>query len=267
MDREIVTNLQQHKEEEEEESDQEQEDAISLCDLSTDHYQEDSDNYDNGGNLEEDNFEFSFSDPSIVTNQNGAGLVNCDDSDINAINFCGKIIGYNNNNNNNSSNNNKAKNDKQQGEAVDTTRVENQTRRLKKSASSQSQQATGSYRCRSSSKSNSSRYKHKVLIGLAKIPTEMDLSDIKKRQSKMRKPTTTTTTSPVPQVTAASVELAASGGENGSAVGGGGSGSERRRNNNRWSLIRSLTCGTRFANVFAKTAFGCFSFSVLRVAD
>lgn len=257
-----MTNLQQRKEEEEEESDQEQEDAISLCDLSTDHYQEDSDNYDNGGNLEEDNFEFSFSNPSIVTNQNGAGLVNCDDNNINAINFCGKIIGYNNNNNN-SSNNNNAKNYKQQGEAVDTTRVENQTRRLKKSASSQSQQATGSYRCRSSSKSNSSRYKHKVLIGLAKIPTEMDLSDIKKRQSKMRKPTTTT--SPVPQVTAASVELAASGGDNGSAVGGGGS--ERRRNNNRWSLVRSLTCGTRFANVFAKTAFGCFSFSVLRVAD
>ncbi|KAH9768163.1 hypothetical protein KPL71_011525 [Citrus sinensis] len=259
MGQEQMTNLQQRKEGEEE-WDQEQEDAISLCDLSTDHY---SDDYDNGGNLdqfdrdsEDDNFEFSFNNPSIITNQNDAGLINSDDDSINAINFCGKIIGYNNG----SGNDNNARNYKQQGEAVNTTRVENQTLRLKKSASSESQSqsqpqlATGSNRYRSGSKSNSSRYKPMVLIGLVKIRTEMDLSDIKKRQSKMRNPTTT---SPMPPGTA--------GGDNGSTAGGGGS--ERRRNSNRWGLVRSLTCGARFGNAFARTAFSCFTFSDFRVAN
>ncbi|KAK2633921.1 hypothetical protein Ddye_028713 [Dipteronia dyeriana] len=74
--------------------------------------------------------------------------------------------------------------------------------------------------------------KHKVLFGLAKIPTKMELSDIKKRQSKRN---------PAPVVP----------GE--TAVGGKGNGSVL--------VVPFKQCGVHIASVLAKASFGCVSVS------
>ncbi|KAL5800213.1 hypothetical protein ACOSQ4_033097 [Xanthoceras sorbifolium] len=99
--------------------------------------------------------------------------------------------------------------------------------------------ATESYRHRRSSDSR----KHKVLFGLAKIPSKMELSDIKKRQSS-RKP------APIIPVVHGETTVVSSG------VGCGGG---RRQ---RSVLVVPLKqCGVHLANVLAqaKASFGCVS--------
>ncbi|TXG49574.1 hypothetical protein EZV62_025449 [Acer yangbiense] len=78
--------------------------------------------------------------------------------------------------------------------------------------------------------------KHKVLFGLAKIPTKMELSDIKKRQSKRN---------PAPVVP----------GET-SVVDGGGVGGKRHGS---VLVVPFKQCGVHIASVLAKASFGCVS--------
>ncbi|XWS75119.1 hypothetical protein CRYUN_Cryun01aG0057900 [Craigia yunnanensis] len=77
------------------------------------------------------------------------------------------------------------------------------------------------------SQSCSSSRKHKVLLGLSKIPPKMELSDIKKRQSR-RNP------SPMfPPVVPGDLEVVAAG--DGYGAGGG-------RRGHHWGLLRPLRC-------------------------
>ncbi|KAJ4720836.1 VPS10 2 like [Melia azedarach] len=204
-----------------EESDQE--DAISLCDLLVDHCQESEyDSYQQLSN-EDDSFEFSFDTSFNSTDQNDADTV---DKNSNAINFCRETVSYSGN--------------KQQQVPDSPVYYLNNKRR------SSNTPVTRRYR-QDCYASNSRSRRHKVLIGLAKVPTVMELSDIKKRQSKRRNP------APMLPVTAGGCELAVAGDNNGY---------QGRRNH--WSLVRSLKCGAQFAGVLTKTAFGCFSVVRLR---
>ncbi|XP_007009764.2 PREDICTED: uncharacterized protein LOC18586356 [Theobroma cacao] len=99
--------------------------------------------------------------------------------------------------------------------------------------------STKFFKSQSCSSSSSSR-KHKVLIGLAKIPPKMELSDIKKRQSR-RNP------SPMfPPVAAGDLEVVAAG------DGCGG-----RRRGHHWGLVRPLRCRANLATALAKASLGC----------
>lgn len=82
---------------------------------------------------------------------------------------------------------------------------------------------------------SSSSRKHKVIIGLVNPQPKMELSEIRKRQSRR---------SPAPMFGA--------GGE--PAVPGDGIGKK-----SHWGLLRPLQCRTHFMNALTKASFGCLS--------
>ncbi|XP_022743912.1 uncharacterized protein LOC111294853 [Durio zibethinus] len=91
------------------------------------------------------------------------------------------------------------------------------------------------------SQSCSSLRKYKVLIGLAKIPPKMDLSDMKKRQSR-RNP------SPMfPPVPIGDLQVVEAG--NGCGAGG--------KRGHHWNLLRPLRCRVHLASALAKASLGC----------
>ncbi|KAB1219648.1 hypothetical protein CJ030_MR3G011092 [Morella rubra] len=92
--------------------------------------------------------------------------------------------------------------------------------------------ATGSFRY-----SSSGSKKHKVLIGLAKIQPEMELSEIRKRQG--RRP-------PVPMFPPVGTEEPVISGDR---SGGGKS---------LWRLLRPFRCRSHLTNTLARSSFGCF---------
>ena len=95
--------------------------------------------------------------------------------------------------------------------------------------------STKSFRSQSSC---SSLRKHKVLIGLAKIPPTMELSDIKKRQSRKNP-------SPMfPPVAADDLKVVDAG--EGCSAG--------CRRGHHWSLLRPLRCRARLVSALAKAS-------------
>ncbi|KAH7537383.1 hypothetical protein FEM48_Zijuj03G0086700 [Ziziphus jujuba var. spinosa] len=84
---------------------------------------------------------------------------------------------------------------------------------------------------------SSSSRKHKVLIGLVKFPTRMELSDIRKRQDRI---------APVPMFHVADGSQP--------VVAGGGSGGR-----GHWSLLRRLRFRSHIVGSLARASFGCMS--------
>ncbi|XVF83278.1 hypothetical protein PTKIN_Ptkin16aG0473600 [Pterospermum kingtungense] len=204
---------------------EELEETLSFCDLPLDGYQELIDDHHPSPNSPSHQlFEFPFIPNTTHFNNK------------NDIIFCGKLIKtqefddangggddrsrylfplssarlLNNNNNNNN-------NKKDLGSVSFAKRNPNSSSLIK------------SFRSQSYSSSSSSR-RYKVLIGLAKVPQKMELSDIKKRQSR-RNPSPMF---PPPPVVSADLEVVSAGD---GCRGGGG-----RRRGHPWSLWRPLRC-------------------------
>ncbi|KAK7846511.1 hypothetical protein CFP56_007866 [Quercus suber] len=100
--------------------------------------------------------------------------------------------------------------------------------------------ATGSFRyqkCESK--------KHKVIIGLAKIQPQMELSEIRKRQARR---------GPVPMIPVVvdGTEPLIAGGDGGKKSGGNGPAKSP------WALLRPLRCRAHFASVLARASSACF---------
>lgn len=100
--------------------------------------------------------------------------------------------------------------------------------------------ATGSFRyqkCESK--------KHKVIIGLAKIQPQMELSEIRKRQARR---------GPVPMIPVVvdGREPVIAGGDGGKKSGGNGPAKSP------WALLRPLRCRAHFASVLARASSACF---------
>ncbi|KAK3232379.1 hypothetical protein Dsin_004260 [Dipteronia sinensis] len=213
MDEEKNTNnLHDLEEEEKEESDQD--DAVSLSDYLTD----DQEVLDSSSSTvlrcssnNDYSFEFPFnggsSSTSANTGQNGVAFVT-------AVNFFGSPF-----------------DDRFRQDQKSTSNFILPVK--SKSCRSPPAPATESLRYRQQHRHYlSDSRKHKVLFGLAKIPTKMELSDIKKRQSKRN---------PAPVVP----------GE--TAVGGGG------KRHSSVLVVPFKQCGVHIASVLAKASFGCVS--------
>ncbi|KDP32551.1 hypothetical protein JCGZ_14763 [Jatropha curcas] len=184
------------------------EDALSFCDLSF----EDEETEINKNNVGFDR-QNSLSDREFFEFSTSSSLSSSDSNSVMSDNiiFCGKIIS--------------SKTDQGQDS-------------LASSAKNKLPVPPPARSLRCPSTSGSSR-KQKVMIGLAKIPSKMDLSDLRERQNRR---------TPPPMFPASTV---VGGGESVDVIGNG----SRRKSN--WSLLRSFRFKTNgFGSLLPKPCFG-----------
>ena len=202
-----------------------EEDALSLCDLSI---------YDVNAELEEPNSFSSYSDspsrPDLFEFSTANPTIKND-----AVIFCGRVIHQKH---------------QQEEEEHPRRRVLWGSESFNKSQKFHSARITGHTRSSSLSvpATGSFRYqkceskKHKVIIGLAKIQPQMELSEIRKRQARR---------GPVPMIPVVvdGREPVIVGGDGGRKSGGTGPAKSP------WALLR---CRAHFASVLARASSACF---------
>ncbi|EEF32685.1 conserved hypothetical protein [Ricinus communis] len=194
------------------------EDALSLCDFALCDQESSIEHPDSPSSQEEDFFEFSTSSTSSVSNSTADNII-----------FCGKIISCKTENDDND----QRYNNPLCFSSSPSLRMVNRNKITSKNSSSKPALPPPA-------RSSSSK-KHKVIIGLTRIPSKMELSDLRERQNRKLQ-------TPPPMFPAVVGSEAA-------AVSGGGS-SKRSRN---WSLLRR-------AQYMVSTLTRSSSFGGLRLA-
>ncbi|GKU91752.1 hypothetical protein SLEP1_g5577 [Rubroshorea leprosula] len=203
---------------------EEVEDTLSLCDLPL-HYQgSDSPVSPNSPSHPQDLFDFSFNPRSASFNS--------------SIVFCGKIV-------------EEQKRDEIDDFSVDQSRylfplssarlMNSEHKKFRDNSGKAGVVNSKPASLESAARFGSCRYgssrKHNVLIGLARIPAKMELSDIKKRQSKRN---------PAP------LFVMEGGGQPDLTVKGGGVGLR--------ALMKPLRCRAHLARALAKASLGCIGY-------